>query len=601
MQVLSSSGGGASPSLTPAWLREIESQLLVRNVVELRPSQSIFDSYATLHASALHLQAVEEERQQLRMEQTRLTERVRELERAAANTSVQTSRERELEAKKDALQDQLQMYMQRDSEYYKGLSEVRTLREEREELQRRVNAVSADLEQRTAELQLLHKEYTSLRDEYDRVRLTVSEADRNQRDAKTAEAKIAQLQYRIQTLEAELTMLRRRLAVAALQGEDGGSAGAAAGAAMAEDVRAVDNNAEGEASEAALDSSYNAQTYRADPYAMLSATRLGGVPSRAAAIIAEAHNGSNLHGLCVLDDGKHFLTSGTDKYIRLWSRQSTQAEKYFSSSSIALSLDASSHYLLAGCADHIVRFWDVNTLRVLEMTGHTEKVVAACLSSSAQHAFTASSDSTIKLWDVRRRESLRTLLCQSTCNDVTVAGDTVFSAHYNGKVTVWDRRTAGRSGEALAHQRVATCVRVSSNGQLCVSMGKDNTIAVRDARVFTKALFTVAPEQLTVMMNWARLAIAPSGLLCAVGSGRNSDLLLIHLDEARAAAQTTYSTASSPSSSAVKVLKACVSASAGEAGGGSSSKGPVFSVAWGSSEGGPLVSISDDRSVQVWE
>ncbi|KAG5495112.1 hypothetical protein JKF63_02165 [Porcisia hertigi] len=579
-----------SSTNTPLWLQDIEKQLLIRNAVELKPSQLIFDSYTTLHASVLHLQNVEDERQQLRMEQSRLTERVRELERVAANSSLQTSRERELEAKKDALQDQLQLYMQREGDYYKGLSEVRALKEEKDKLQLVSNKLAADLEQRTAELQLLHKEYTSLRDEYDRVRLTASEADRYQRELKIASEKIVQLQRRIETLEADLSKVRSQLQ------EDPRKETAPT---MTEDARVVVSE-DGASSEMMPSPIPRTSNLYADPHTSPSPNRFGAVPSRVSMIISDAHNGSTLHGLCVLEDGKHFLTSGTDKHIRLWNRSSAQEEKRFSSNGIALALDTSSHYLLAGCADHVVRFWDVNSLRVLEMTGHTEKVVAACLSSSAQHAFTASSDSTIKLWDVCRRESLRTLLCPSTCNDVTVTGDTIFSAHYNGKIMVWDRRAATRSGEVNAHQRVATCVRVSANGQLCVSMGKDNIISVRDARLFSKVLFSVAPEQLNVMMNWARLAIAPSGQLCAVGSGRSPDLLLIRLDREGQGNSKTPDTASHPS--AVEVLKASIprSLSSGDQSSGSV-KGPIFSTAWGASEGGPLVSLSNDSCVQVWE
>ncbi|GET91894.1 hypothetical protein, conserved [Leishmania tarentolae] len=579
-----------SSTIAPQWLQDIESQLLIRNAIELKPSQSIFASYTNLHASVLHLQAVEDERQQLRMEQSRLTERVRELERAAANSSLQTSRERELEVKKDALQDQLQLYTQRESDYYKALSEMKAVQEERDKQQLRSNKLDAELEQRTAELQLMHKEYTALRDEYDRVRLTASEADLYLREVKTAKDKIVQLQHCIMTLEAEVNMLRRQLQEA-LKGETA--------AAVGKDKRAS-ASADWKDTEGTPSTMRTSHSPHVDAYMALSANHLSAEPRRVSMIISEAHNSSTLHGLCVLDDGKRFLTSGADKHIRLWNCQSTQAEKNFSSNSIALALDTSSHYLLAGCADHVVRFWDLNSLRVLEMTGHTEKVVGACLSSSAQHAFTASSDSTIKLWDVRRRESLRTLLCQSTCNDVTVAGDTIFSAHYNGKITVWDRRSATRSGEVVAHQRVASCVRVSANGQLCVSMGKDNVISVRDARMFTKTLFSVAPVQLTVIMNWARLSIAPSGHLCAVGSGRTSDLLLIPLHGRGQGDAEAPNNASSPES--VKVLKTYMAnaTSCGDQA-SSSSKGPIFSTAWGASEGGPLVSISNDYCVQVWE
>ncbi|KPI85441.1 hypothetical protein ABL78_5495 [Leptomonas seymouri] len=566
-----------SPSAgTPAWLHDINQQLMIRNALELKPSQRIFESYTLLRTSALQMRAVEEERQRLQMERNQLTSRVRALEQAAANTSVQTSRERALEARKDELQDQLQLYMQRESEYYKGLAEMKERKGETEELQSRCAAAEAELEQRTVELQLLHKEYTSLRDEYERIRLSAGEAERRVREAKQSKEKIIQLQERISVLEAEVSDLRRRLQ-AALAGEK---------VEMREDARTADYKNE---ESLTRDMAQRATDSHVDAHALYSPLRRASEPTRASMVVLDAHNGSLLHGVCVLDDGKHFLTSGTDKCIRLWNRSSAQAEKYFSSNSIALSMDTTSHYLLAGCADHAVRLWDVNSLRMLEMTGHTEKVVAACLSSSAQHAFTASSDSTIKLWDVRRRESLRTLLCQSTCNDVTVAGDTIFSAHYNGKITVWDRRTAARSGEAAAHQRVATCVRVSASGQLCVSLGKDNIISVRDARLFSKTLRSVAPDQLAVPMNWARLSLSPNGQVCAVGQGRASDLLLVPLDGAQEAPPP------------VKVLKASVASTGGNEAGAGTSKGPIFSTAWGANEGGPLVSISDDRCVVVWE
>ena len=562
---------------SPTWLRDINQQVIVRNAVELKPSQRIFESYTLLRSSALQLQAVEEERQRLQMERNQLMDRVRELERAAADTSVQTSRERALEAKKDELQDQLQLYMQRENEYYKGLTEMKEVKDEKEEWQRKATATAAELEQRTAELQLLHKEYTSLRDEYERIRLSTNEAGRNAREAKQAKEKVAQLQERITALEAEVAGLRQRLQ-AALAGER---------VVQGEDSRAAAADVEVELTR---DTAQRAADTYADAQLSSLLNRRNQEPTRASMVISDAHNGSLLHGVCVLDDGKHFLTSGTDKYIRLWNRQSAQAEKYFSSNSIALSLDTSSHYLLAGCADHVVRFWDVNSLRMLEMTGHTEKVVAACLSSSVQHAFTASSDSTIKLWDVRRHESLRTLLCQSTCNDVTVDGDTILSAHYNGKITVWDRRTAAHSGEVTAHQRVATCVRASASRNLCVSLGKDNVISVRDTRLFTKTMHTFAPEQLTVSMNWTRLALSPNGEICAVGQGRTPDLLLVRLDSD-----------APDTASVVKVLKASVPSRGGSEAGTGTSKGPIFSVSWGANEGGPLVSISDDRCVEVWE
>lgn len=588
---------GEPMSSAPHWQRDLQNQILIRNAVELRPLQSIISSYSALHATTLRLNSAEVERQQLLMERNELTNRIHELERFAANSSVQTSRERELEAKKDSLHEKLQGYMQLENEYYRGLAELKEVKEKSAQNEERANVLNMELERRQADLQILQKEYNAIRDEYERVRGIVTSADRYRVECSALKDTITQLEMQIEALKMEVADLRQKLQMAP--------------PCKDEDSRAASKE-EGALSRGG---SFASGAQFADPSlgsSMQATSSSSSMPSHAAMVLADVHGKSFLHGLCVLDDGKHFITSGGDKMMRLWSRNSTQPIKAFHSTSIGLSLDSTSHYMLAGCADHVVRFWDVNNLRVLELSGHTEKVVSVCLSASAQHAFTASSDGTIKLWDIRRRDAPRTLPFQSTCNDVAVAGDVIYSAHYNGSIMLWDRRTASPSSEVRAHQRVATCIRVSASGTLCVSLGKDNAISVRDARMLTKPLQSLQPPELRVGMNWARLAIAPNETCCAVGAGSTPDLLLVPLNPGAAAASANPSAAEEQSGNGMvstdvlAALKPKVSAAVdsrgqtNNSGGVAQSKGPIFCVVWGLGSK-TLVSLSEDQNVVVWE
>lgn len=132
--------------------------------------------------------------------------------------------------------------------------------------------------------------------------------------------------------------------------------------------------------------------------------------------------------------------------------------------------------------------------------------------------------------------ALRTFLCTSTANDVIVSGGNVISAHYNGTVVMWDRRTATRTCETRVHGRITTCVRVSSDGLLCVSLGRDNNIAVRDTRMIQRPLYTFTSPDLVVPMNWSRLGLSEDNRICAVGSS-SGEVLLFAIPQA----STNYS------------------------------------------------------------
>lgn len=280
------------------------------------------------------------------------------------------------------------------------------------------------------------------------------------------------------------------------------------------------------------------------------------------------------------EDGTRFISAGSDKQIRLWDSRTAAESAHWSSGGSVMSLHASARYLMGGCVDHTVRLWDLQHRRGMELNGHEEKVVSVWLGSSGHDAYSASSDGTIKIWDVAQRVCTRTLMCMSTSNDVTVSGDVVLSAHYNGEVVTWDRRVGRPMERIRAHARVATCVRVTTQGQYFVSLGRDDAISVRDVRATAQPLRQLTTPQLAVPMNWSRLAISADDKVCAVGS-KTGVVLLVTLRE---------HDETEKGNPVLRVLR-------DRQGGGGK---PVNSVAWSQDSGGPLLSYGESLDITVW-
>lgn len=575
------------------WQDDLQAQIVARNASELTPTLSVFQSYAALLRRVLVLQQAESECARLSSKNVELLGRVRELEKVAADHSLRSEREAQLEAKRGELQERLQKYLETENEYYRGLAELSSWKERTAVAESRAAAAETSLRRRQDELSLIKKEYASLADEHAMMRGKLAEADYTLLMLKTANSKNAALEKRIGELEGELERVRAALARSTAQRNststcrDGEGPPRSTEEEEAEEELLLRGGRSAAGSGPVRSSTTEASTALSRPY-----------PSKVFRVIEDAHSGGVVQSCCVGDGSggnREFFTSGSDKTIKLWgfSASSSDETKRFSSGGSAMCLHCSSHYLLAGCVDKTARFWDTRTLRVLELVGHEEKLVSCALSPTAQHAVTASSDSTIRLWDIRTRATLKTLLCQSTANDVVVAGDSIFSAHYNGNLCMWDRRTATKSEELpKVHQRIATCVRISNDGRLCVSLGKDSAISVRDTRVMARELRSLSPPQLSVSMNWTRLALSPDSKVCAVGGSRGQVLCCVLEKSNEAEVAGRYlGTAALPDDGVLTVLER----------GRQSEEAPVPCVAWGRGAGAPLISVEGDRCVVVWQ
>ncbi|KAH9599724.1 WD40 repeat [Trypanosoma melophagium] len=548
------------------WTDVIERQVLLRNTTELQPTERVCIAHRVAQNQLLRLQ---QRLQELGSENAKLDEKnknlaqhLRTLELAAAGVVNRTSREEELEAKVTELQKQVQENITQEKDYYKNMCEANRLVEENKTLKEELSLMKEQEAHRENVLRMMKNEYAALKQESEELRpklcSILNERDRCLKELLTSKDTIAKMQERILEYEDELNHVRK------------------ARRQHSSDVPRTTTTT----------------TNHTDPVALVdcmsSVTRGQGLgrerdtlqrtdvqpPSTVLYAIDGVHGDRVVYAACAADSGRQLITGGGDRTIRHWEFSTGKPLRTHSSTDVPLALDSASHYLLAGCADGVTRFWNTHTLRTVELTGHSEKVVAAYLSQSAHTAFTASSDRTIKLWDVRRGTSQRTIMCTSTCNDLCVVDSYIVSAHYNGSLWVWDRRTVGHSTEIKnAHHQGVTCVRMDPDGRRCVSLGRDGTVCVRDVRDLKQELFRVEHSDMRVSSNLARFAISGDGKLCAVGSARGA-VFLVTLDEGH-------------------ILDATLN--------GEHQKG-VHSVSWTLCDSTPLLaSIGEDKRIVVWK
>ncbi|KEG13639.1 Protein tipD [Trypanosoma grayi] len=499
------------------WAAVIDRQVLLRNAAEFQPIECLLVAHRTAQNQLLrmqqHLKELGHENAKLDEKNKALAQQVRMLELAAAGVINRTAREEELEAKIAQLEKKesaAQQMLDENSQF-----EAQRLSEENKSLRQDLARLKEQETQQEDVLRMMKNEYAALKQENDLVRpklvTLMGERDRYVKDLLATKDTIAKMQDKILEYEDELNRMRKERRISS------GSGG-------------VEETASAEWQIAATSRAKSNKTPVARHRDVSSSADVL-PPMGVAYTIDNAHGDRLLYAACAANGGQWLISGGADRMIRHWESGTGAVRRSHSSFNVPLSLDSTSHYLLAGCADGTARFWDTNNLRTVELTGHSEKIVAACLSQSAHSAFTASSDRTIKLWDVRSSAMQRTIMCPSTCNDLCVLDTLIISAHYNGSIWAWDRRTAGRSTEIKqAHQQAVTCIRMDHSGQRCVSLGRDGVVSVRDLRDMSRELFRVEHEDIRISTNLARLALSPDGKLCAVGNMRGA-ILFVSLDD----------------------------------------------------------------------
>ncbi|KAH8853617.1 Autophagy-related protein 16-1 [Schistosoma japonicum] len=160
--------------------------------------------------------------------------------------------------------------------------------------------------------------------------------------------------------------------------------------------------------------------------------------------------------------GHIFGSAGFDRKVRLWTYLNRKCEIHSTllgcnAAVTAIDFDPNETAVLGASSDFSCRVWTLNDSRLrVNLTGHSERVISAKFMGSANRVVTASSDRTIKIWDVDKCCCKRTIMAASTFQDVVVCPSisALVTGHFDQHLRIWDERTGENTGKILLSGRI---------------------------------------------------------------------------------------------------------------------------------------------------
>lgn len=189
-------------------------------------------------------------------------------------------------------------------------------------------------------------------------------------------------------------------------------------------------------------------------------------------------------------DGKQALTASWDQSIRVWDTATGKQVRAFKNvrdrvRCLALSPDgkmlAASHFAVDN-GPGVVRLWDVEKgTEIRAMKGHEKEVTSIAFSADGKMLVSSSFDTTVRLWSVADGKELKRLKGHTHRIEgaaFTPDGKRIVSccADEDPTVRLWDVSSGKQLGESEKVNEGFLSLAVLSDGQRCLTTGKDGGI-----------------------------------------------------------------------------------------------------------------------------
>lgn len=156
-----------------------------------------------------------------------------------------------------------------------------------------------------------------------------------------------------------------------------------------------------------------------------------------------------------------------------------------------------SQQLASASSDKTVKIWDIATGRCLQtLIGHNEAVQFVAFSAERQWIASVSDDKAVKIWDSTTGQCLHTFFCSGTwVKSVTFStdGQWLAAALLNKTVKIWDTTTGECLQTLYGHKKAVKSVTFSADDQFIASASYDKTIKIWDA-ITGNCLQTISAE-----------------------------------------------------------------------------------------------------------
>jgi WD40 repeat protein len=263
--------------------------------------------------------------------------------------------------------------------------------------------------------------------------------------------------------------------------------------------------------------------------------------------------------LCFLGDGKHLVSGGRDRTLRVWTiadghevrrqdlpREVTalavkpQTTSLLVAAGVALRLidaltgedqqrlsghldairalafSADGKWIASGSDDRTVRLWDGQTGRpVQRLTKHADVVTGVAFAPDGKALLSSSRDQLLVEWEVPGgRLGREYAVPRGAVTGVAVCPDGrhVVSSHFDTTLRLWDRETGREMRRLQGHRQMVTAVACSAAGVLA-SVGNDRVLRLWDSESGADTAHGEGHEAAITCV-----AFAPDGRLVATGA-----------------------------------------------------------------------------------
>jgi len=184
-----------------------------------------------------------------------------------------------------------------------------------------------------------------------------------------------------------------------------------------------------------------------------------------------------------------FYSVSGDTRVRLWDtrRGTRRSMKGHTASVNAVAYAPEKKYLVTGGADDTVKLWNARRRQVIRTVhAHTDDVMAVAITTDGRMIASGGEDKSIKLWAASTPEQLRTLDGHSaavTAVAFTPDGHMLASASADHTIRLWDVASGRLLHTYEGHTGAVKAIAFFGDGRQLVSVGTDRTVRIWNSRV----------------------------------------------------------------------------------------------------------------------